>query len=226
MSWLLPAARLERLGWLACDDRYLRPRLELDDRKCGLGILYRNTYRDLGCTARWTQHWVTHAHSTRGSDFVYFLGHGDINHVILLPGSVNECFEFGWKALDLAEHYQTPIFVLSDLDLGMNQWITPKFAYPDRPIDRGKILWEEDLDRFGGQWGRYKDIDADGIPYRTVMGNQNPAAAYFTRGTGHNEYGNYSEDPINWANMIRRIKETDEHVRGAAETNFACQTRR
>ncbi len=138
--------------------------------------------------------------------FVYFLGHGDINHIILLPGSVNECFEFGWKALDLAEHYQTPIFVLSDLDLGMNQWITSKFAYPDRPIDRGKILWEEDLDRFGGQWGRYKDIDGDGIPYRTVMGNQNPAAAYFTRGTGHNEYGNYSEDPINWANMIRRIK--------------------
>ena len=119
---------------------------------------------------------------------------------------MNEWFEFGWKALDLADHYQTPIFVLSDLDLGMNQWITPKVAYPDRPIDRGKILWEEDLDRFGGQWGRYKDIDGDGIPYRTVMGNQNPAAAYFTRGTGHNEYGNYSEDQINWANMIRRIK--------------------
>jgi 2-oxoglutarate ferredoxin oxidoreductase subunit alpha len=137
---------------------------------------------------------------------VYFLGHGDINHILLLPGSVNECFEFGWKALDLAEHYQTPIFVLSDLDLGMNQWITPKFEYPDRPIDRGKILWEADLDRFEGKWGRYKDIDGDGIPYRTVMGNQNPAAAYFTRGTGHNEYGNYSEDPENWAKMIRRIK--------------------
>jgi len=88
----------------------------------------------------------------------------------------------------------------------MNQWITTKFEYPDRPIDRGKILWEEDLERFSGQWGRYKDIDGDGIPYRTVMGNQNPAAAYFTRGTGHNEYGNYSEDPVNWAKMIRRIK--------------------
>jgi len=112
---------------------------------------------------------------------VYFLGHGDVNHIILMPGTVNECFEFGWKALDLAEHYQTPIFVLSDLDLGMNQWITHKFEYPDRPIDRGKVLWENDLARFEGQWGRYKDIDGDGIPYRTVMGNQNQRRL-FTRG--------------------------------------------
>lgn len=137
---------------------------------------------------------------------VYRLGHGDINHILLIPGSVNECFEFGWKAFDIAEHYQTPVFVMSDLDLGMNQWITDKFAYPDRPIDRGRILWEEDLARFEGSWGRYKDIEGDGIPWRTVMGNQNPAAPYFTRGTGHDEYGNYSEDPQNWAEMIQRIK--------------------
>lgn len=137
---------------------------------------------------------------------VYRLGHGDINHIILIPGSVNECFEFGWKAFDIADHYQTPVFVMSDLDLGMNQWITKKFDYPDQPIDRGRILWEDDLSRFEGAWGRYKDIEGDGIPWRTVMGNQNPAAPYFTRGTGHDEYGNYSEDPQNWSEMIQRIK--------------------
>ncbi|MGV7976007.1 MAG: 2-oxoacid:acceptor oxidoreductase subunit alpha [Anaerolineaceae bacterium] len=137
---------------------------------------------------------------------VYRLGHGDINHIILIPGSVNECFEFGWKAFDIADHYQTPVFVMSDLDLGMNHWITKKFDYPDQPIDRGRILWEDDLSRFEGAWGRYKDTEGDGIPWRTVMGNQNPAAPYFTRGTGHDEYGNYSEDPQNWAEMIQRIK--------------------
>ncbi|MFZ3071480.1 MAG: 2-oxoacid:acceptor oxidoreductase subunit alpha [Anaerolineaceae bacterium] len=143
---------------------------------------------------------------------VYYLGHGDVSHVILIPGSVNECFEFGWKAFDLAEHYQTPIFVLSDLDLGMNQWITKKFDYPDRPIDRGKIIWEEDMARFEGKWGRYLDFDGDGIPYRTVMGNQNPAAPYFTRGTGHDVYGNYSEDPKNWTDMLLRIKKKLQNV--------------
>ena len=137
---------------------------------------------------------------------VYRLGHGDINHIILIPGSVNECFEFGWKAFDIAEHYQTPVFVMSDLDLGMNQWITKKFTYPDNTFDRGRVLWEDDLERFEGAWGRYKDLENDGIPWRTVMGNQNPAAPYFTRGTGHDEYGNYSEDPQNWAEMIQRIK--------------------
>ncbi len=137
---------------------------------------------------------------------VYRLGHGDINHIILIPGSVNECFEFGWKAFDIADHYQTPVFVMSDLDLGMNQWITKKFDYPDQPIDRGRILWEDDLSRFEGAWGRYKDTEGDGIPWRTVMGNQNAAAPYFTRGTGHDEYGNYSEDPQNWSEMIQRIK--------------------
>lgn len=135
---------------------------------------------------------------------IYTLGHGDTQHIILIPGSVTECFEHGWMALDLAEKYQTPIFVLSDLDLGMNQWVTRKFEYPNKPINRGKILWEEDLDKFA-EWGRYMDIDGDGIPYRTVMGNQNPRAPYFTRGTGHNVYGGYSEDPKNWSDLITRI---------------------
>ena len=134
----------------------------------------------------------------------YTLGHGDKKHIIVIPGSVNECFEFGWKSLDLAEKYQTPVFVMSDLDLGMNTWMTKKFDYPDRPINRGKVIWEKEMEKFT-DWGRYKDIDKDGIPYRTVMGNQSPKAAYFTRGTGHDQYGNYSENPKVWADMLFRI---------------------
>lgn len=136
---------------------------------------------------------------------MYNIGHGDVNHIILIPGTVNECFEFAWKSLDLAERYQTPIFVLSDLDLGMNTWVTEKFEYPNTPIDRGKLIWEEELEKIE-DWGRYKDIDGDGIPYRTVMGNQSPKSAYFTRGTGHDVYGNYNEDPKNWFDMLHRIE--------------------
>ena len=136
---------------------------------------------------------------------IYFVSHGDTQMVMLFPGSVNECFEFGWKAFDLAERLQTPVFVLSDLDFGMNQWMTKPFEYPATPMDRGKVLWEEDIQRiidqngtdklFKGQWGRYLDVDGDGIPYRTVPGNRHPRSAYFTRGTGHNEYASYSEVP-------------------------------
>jgi 2-oxoglutarate ferredoxin oxidoreductase subunit alpha len=135
---------------------------------------------------------------------LYSLGHGDTQHVILIPGTVTECFEFGWRSLDIAEKYQTPIFVLSDLDLGMNTWVTKRFEYPNQPIERGKIVWEEKLGEFK-DWGRYKDLDGDGIPYRTVIGNLSPKAAYFARGTGHDEYGNYSEDPENWSDMLSRI---------------------
>ena len=140
--------------------------------------------------------------------FTYFMGHGDTNHVILLPGSVNECFEFGSTAFDLAEHLQTPVFVLSDLDLGMNQWMTEAFKYPDKPLDRGKVLWEEDLEKINGVWARFRDIDGDGITYRTVAGNRHTKAGYFSRGTGHDENAIYSEKPDTWkANMDRlRIK--------------------
>lgn len=142
---------------------------------------------------------------------VYFISHGDKNYVMLFPGSINECFEFGWKALDLAERLQTPVIVLSDLDMGMNQWMTEPFRYPDTPLDRGKVLWEEDLDKMvqqlGGKWGRYLDVDGDGIPYRTLPGNRHPGAAYFTRGTGHDEYAKYSEEPDVWErNMARLLK--------------------
>ena len=136
----------------------------------------------------------------------YYLGHGDTRQLIIIPSTVTECFEFGWKAFDFADQFQTPVIILSDLDLGMNLWMTKAFEYPDKPIDRGKILWEEDFESFGKEWGRYLDVDGDGIPYRTVMGNSHKKAAYFARGTGHDEYGNYSEDPEVWRRNLDRIK--------------------
>ncbi len=137
--------------------------------------------------------------------FTYFMGHGDTQMIMLLPCSVNECFEFGWKAFDIAERLQTPIFVLSDLDLGMNQWMSNPFTYPDQPMDRGKILWEEDLNKLEKRWGRYQDVDGDGIPYRTVPGNKHPLAPYFTRGTGHDENARYSEDSETWRKLLDRL---------------------
>lgn len=136
---------------------------------------------------------------------IHFLGHGDTKNVMLLPGSANECFEFGWKSFDIAERLQTPVFVLSDLDLGMNQWMSQPFDYPDQPMDRGKILWEEDLEEMTERWGRYLDVDGDGIPYRTVLGNRHPNAGYFARGTGHDEYTNYTEAPDDWERNMARL---------------------
>lgn len=145
--------------------------------------------------------------------FTYFIGHGDTEQIILLPGTVNECFEFGWKAFDIAERLQTPVFVLSDLELGMNQWMTTPFKYPDSPMDRGKVLWEEDLERLKGNWKRYLDVDSDGIPYRTIPGNRHPKSAYFLRGTGHNETANYSEDASVWKAMMERLKKKYQTAR-------------
>jgi len=126
---------------------------------------------------------------------------------------VNECFEFGWRAFDVAERLQTPVFVLSDLDFGMNQWMTRPFQYPDRPMDRGKILWEEDLERLQGDWGRYRDVDGDAIPYRTLPGNRHPKASYFGRGTGHDENARYTEDNQVWHDMLDRLKRKFETAR-------------
>ncbi len=137
---------------------------------------------------------------------IYFLSHGDKQNVILLPGSVQECFEFGWKALDLASTLQSPIFVMSDLDLGMNQWMTKPFVYPDVPLQRGKVLWEADLEKLSGTWSRYKDSDGDGIAYRTVPGNKHPSAAWFGRGTGHDEEARYTEDSTSWEANMARLK--------------------
>ena len=142
--------------------------------------------------------------------FSYFLSHGDKDFVILLPGNINECFDFGWKALDIAEELQTPVIVLSDLELGMNTWIAEQLQYPDKPMNRGKVLWEKDLEqfstKFGQEWGRYLDIDGDGITHRTLPGNINEKAPYFTRGTSHDDYAHYSEDPKEWEMNLLRLK--------------------
>ncbi|MGA7731217.1 MAG: 2-oxoacid:acceptor oxidoreductase subunit alpha, partial [Chloroflexia bacterium] len=143
---------------------------------------------------------------------VYFLGHGDTRQVVLLPGNMKECFEYGWRSFDLAERLQTPIFVLSDLDLGMNVWMTGPFEYPDQPMDRGKVLTKADLDQIG-EFARYKDIDGDGITYRTLPGNEHPMSAYFTRGTGHNDQAVYSERPDDWENNLKRLELKHETAR-------------
>ena len=145
-----------------------------------------------------------------------YLSHGDTKHIVLLPGSARECFEFGWKAFDVAERMQTPVFVLSDLDIGQNQWISEPFEYPDVEMDRGKVLWEEDFEEFeakNGKWGRYKDVDGDGIPYRTVAGNRHEGSSYFARGTGHDAFANYSEDPDVWMKGMNRLSLKHETAR-------------
>jgi 2-oxoglutarate ferredoxin oxidoreductase subunit alpha len=136
--------------------------------------------------------------------FIAGLSHGDTKHVILLPGSVKECYEFGVAAFDLAEQLQTPVFVLSDLDLGMNNWMSEPFEYPEKPIDRGKVLNAKQLEELGG-FARYKDVDGDGIAYRTLPGTDHPLAAYFTRGTGHNEKALYSERSEDYENNMLRL---------------------
>ncbi|HXR38474.1 MAG TPA: 2-oxoacid:acceptor oxidoreductase subunit alpha [Terracidiphilus sp.] len=143
---------------------------------------------------------------------VAFLSHGDTKHVVLLPGNVRECFEFGYTAFDLAERIQTPVFVLSDLDLGMNNWISDKFEYPDKPLDRGKVLTAEDVERLGG-FARYKDVDGDGIGYRTLPGTMHPKAAYFTRGTGHNDAAAYSEKPEDYVAQMERLARKFDNAR-------------
>jgi len=137
--------------------------------------------------------------------FAANMGHGDIDAIILMPGSVNECFEYGWRAFDVAERLQTPVVVMIDLDFGMNQWMTEPFKYPDAPMDRGKVLREEDMKNLTEPWGRYLDKDGDGIPYRTLPGNQHPASPYFTRGTSHDAYARYTEEPAIWEDNMDRL---------------------
>lgn len=141
-----------------------------------------------------------------------FLSHGDTKHILLIPSSPEECFTIAQDAFDLAEQFQTLVFVMSDLDLGMNNWMAEPFKYPERPIKRGKVLSKEDIDRLGG-FARYKDVDGDGIPYRTLPGNGNPAAAYFTRGSGHNDKAQYSERPNDYENNMERLNRKFETAR-------------
>ncbi|MDR3775621.1 MAG: 2-oxoacid:acceptor oxidoreductase subunit alpha [Terracidiphilus sp.] len=151
---------------------------------------------------------------TQQSDllFVAFLGHGDTKHVVLLPGSVKECFELGYAAFDLAERLQTPVFVLSDLDLGMNNWMSEPFVYPEKPLDRGKVLTAEDLERLGS-FARYRDVDGDGIGWRTLPGTRHPKAAYFTRGSGHNDAAIYTEKPDEYVEGMDRLGRKFEGAR-------------
>ncbi|HJW83084.1 MAG TPA: 2-oxoacid:acceptor oxidoreductase subunit alpha [Anaerolineae bacterium] len=143
----------------------------------------------------------------------YYFSHGDTRHVCLLPATMREVFEFGSVAFDLAERLQTLVIVLSDLDLGMNLWPTEPFNYPEKPMDRGKVLTAEDLQRLKGAWQRYADVDGDGIGWRTLPGTDHPLAAYFTRGTGHNEAAMYSERPEDWQKNMERLARKHETAR-------------
>src|SRR5437762_2181923 len=139
-----------------------------------------------------------------------FLSHGDTKHILLIPNSVEEAYELAIEAFDLSERFQTPIFVMMDLDLGMNNWMSDGFKYPDKPINRGKMLTEEALKKIG-EWGRYKDVDGDGIPYRTIPGDGMPA--YFARGSGHNARGQYSERPDDYVENMDRLARKFETAR-------------
>ena len=135
----------------------------------------------------------------------FFLSHGDTRHILLIPATVEECFRFAQEAFNLAERFQTAVFCMSDLDLGMNSWISAPFQYPDDiPMARGKVLAEEDLARLGA-FARYQDVDGDGIPYRTLPGTRHPAAGYFTRGSGHDENAEYSERPDDYRKLMNRL---------------------
>jgi 2-oxoglutarate ferredoxin oxidoreductase subunit alpha len=141
-----------------------------------------------------------------------FLSHGDTKHIILLPASPHECFEMAMDAFNLAEKFQTLVFVLSDLDLGMNNWMSDPFPYPDTPIERGKVLNKEHLDKLG-KFSRYKDVEGDAIGHRTLPGTPHPAAAYFTRGSGHNAEAQYSERPEDYEGNMDRLRRKFEHAR-------------
>ena len=143
---------------------------------------------------------------------IAYLSHGDTKHVMLLPGNVKECYEFAQAAFDLTERLQTPVFVVSDLDLGMNNWMSEPFEYPEKPLDRGKVLSAEDLTRLDG-FARYKDVDGDAIPYRTLPGTDHPKASYFTRGSGHNEKALYTERPDDYQNLMERLNRKFETAR-------------
>jgi len=141
-----------------------------------------------------------------------FLSHGDTKHIMLIPCSVAECFRMASEAFNLAEQFQTLVFVMSDLDLGMNNWMSDPFEYPATPIKRGKVLAKEDLDKLG-EFARYKDLDGDGVAYRTLPGTDHPAAAYFTRGSGHNDHSNYSERPDDYEDNMERLNRKFETSR-------------
>jgi 2-oxoglutarate ferredoxin oxidoreductase subunit alpha len=140
-----------------------------------------------------------------------YASHGDTKHVLLFPANPTECFSMGAEAFDLAERLQAPIMVMSDLDIGMNDWVTDPLTWDDTKVhDRGKVLTAEQLDTFrdlkGRDWGRYQDIDGDAIPYRTLPGTHPTKGAFFTRGTSHDENARYTEDGRIHARVLDRIR--------------------
>jgi len=135
---------------------------------------------------------------------LYLNSHGDTKHLVLFPCDMKECFDFAHMSFDLAERFQQPVFIASDLDLGMNNWMSDHFEYPSQPCDRGKVLTADDLHRLG-EFGRYKDVDGDGIPYRTLPGTDHELAAYLTRGSGHDEMARYSERPEDYIYKLDRL---------------------
>jgi 2-oxoglutarate/2-oxoacid ferredoxin oxidoreductase subunit alpha len=142
----------------------------------------------------------------------YYLSHGDCKHILLLPGNVEECYEFAMESLNLAERFQTLVFLMTDLDLGMNHWMSRPFQYPTKDIDRGKVLSAEDLERVK-KFERYRDVDGDGIPYRTIPGTKHPLAGFFTRGTGHTAAATYSEKPEDWQSNMERLARKHDTAR-------------
>ncbi|HLL26391.1 MAG TPA: 2-oxoacid:acceptor oxidoreductase subunit alpha [Xanthobacteraceae bacterium] len=139
-----------------------------------------------------------------------YASHGDTRHVLLFPEDPRECFEFGALAFDLADRLQTPIFVMLDLDIGMNEWLVKPLAWNDaKKLDRGKVMTAAELEA-GKEFGRYLDVDGDGIPYRTYPGTHPTKGAYFTRGTSRDRYARYSEEgPVYVDNMERLLKKFD-----------------
>ena len=144
------------------------------------------------------------------------LSHGDTRHPMLLPSSVTEAFAMAGDAFDLAERFQTPVFLMSDLDLGMNLWPSEPFPWPEKAMDRGKVLTEADLARLGkGGFHRYADPDGDAVPYRTLPGTPGGLGATFTRGSGHDEFGRYTEDPAGYLKNVDRLARKWETLRAA-----------
>ncbi|MCG2634910.1 MAG: 2-oxoacid:acceptor oxidoreductase subunit alpha [Gammaproteobacteria bacterium] len=144
---------------------------------------------------------------TQASDLLTaaYASHGDTKQVLLIPSSPAECFELSATAFDLAERLQTPVIVMSDLDLGMNDWLSPPLAWESqRRMDRGKMLGAEALDELT-RYGRYLDVDGDGIGYRTLPGTHPTKGAFFTRGSGHDRYAGYTEDPDKYVDNMERL---------------------
>ena len=160
---------------------------------------------------------------TQQGDFfsLAFASHGDTKHVLLFPGDPRECFYFSVDAFDLAERFQTPVFVVSDLDVGLNDWVCEKLEWDDAYVpDRGKVLSAEDLQEMEA-FHRYLDADGDGIPARTLPG-VDPKGAYFTRGSGHDRFGRYTEDADLYRDVVDRIA---RKIEGAAEALPAPEVR-